>query len=104
MRSMSAQHSVTINPDADFGDFGALYPSFEEESFDERASVDLSAYFYELECYLIRIERAQTHYEVLGVDFLATTGEITAAYLKGVILLDPTACGLDSELPDELAS
>jgi PilZ domain-containing protein len=61
---------------------------------------DLSAYYYELECLLVQIDRADTHYKVLGIDYLSTTGEITTAYVKAMILLDPAAYGLQSELAE----
>ena len=55
---------------------------------------DLSAYYYELDCLLARIEKAETHYKVLGIDYLATTDETITAYLKAMILLDPATYGL----------
>lgn len=93
---MTAHQTSAIESDADFG---ATCATFEADS-----STELSAYHYELEWYLALVERAITHYEVLGVDYLATNGEITAAYLRGIILLDPVACGIESDLIDELQS
>ncbi|HXU34834.1 MAG TPA: PilZ domain-containing protein [Blastocatellia bacterium] len=56
---------------------------------------DLSAYYYELDCLLARVEVAETHYKVLGIDYLATTDETITAYLKAKFLLDPATYGLD---------
>ncbi len=63
---------------------------------------DLSAYYYELEGLLVRIESAETHYKVLGLDYLATSGELTTAYTRAMILLDPAAYGLESDLTASL--
>lgn len=61
---------------------------------------DLSAYYYELEGLLVQVEKAETHYEVLGIDHLATTGEITTAYFRAMLLLDPASHGLVLDLPE----
>lgn len=64
----------------------------------------LSSYYYELECLLGQVEKAETHYKVLGIDYLATTDETIDAYLKAMILLDPATYGLDIEPEEALAS
>jgi hypothetical protein len=46
---------------------------------------------------------AETHYKVLGIEYLSTSGETTNAYLKAMILLEPATYGLESELPEALA-
>jgi hypothetical protein len=63
---------------------------------------DLSAYYYELECLLVRVEKAETHYGVLRIDYLATDDETIDAYLKAMILLDPATYGLNLESAEEL--
>jgi len=63
---------------------------------------ELSAYYYELECLLVQIERAETHYKVLGIDYLSTTGEITTAFFKAMILINPETYGLETNLPEAL--
>jgi hypothetical protein len=60
----------------------------------------LSGYYYELDCLLSKVDKADTHYMVLGIDYLATTDETIDAYLKAMILLDPATFGLEIE-PDE---
>jgi hypothetical protein len=99
--TMSAQIEATIETDLGFArqydESGAV------GSEDLRYSAeDLSAYYYELECLLVQVDRAETHYMVLGIDYLSTTREITTAYLKAMILLDPATYGLEVELPEAL--
>jgi hypothetical protein len=60
----------------------------------------LSEYYYELDCLLIQTETADTHYKVIGIDYLATSDETINAYLKAMLLLDPTKFGLNLELPE----
>lgn len=96
---MSAQLTATTETDVCFA-----------QEYDESGAAgsevlgysaeDLSAYYYELECLLVQIDRADTHYKILGIDYLSTTGEITTAYIKAMILLDPAAYGLQSELAE----
>jgi curved DNA-binding protein CbpA len=62
----------------------------------------LEAYQYELEELLEDIERATTHYEVLGLDALATTGEVKLAYMRESALLNPSYYKLDLPQPEEL--
>lgn len=62
----------------------------------------LSTYYYELECLLVHVEGADTHYKVLGIDFLATSEETINACLKAMALLDPKKYGLNLELPETL--
>jgi curved DNA-binding protein CbpA len=63
---------------------------------------ELSAYNQELEAFLKQVEYAITHYEALGVDYLATTGEIKVAYMKHMALLHPTLYDLNLPQPEEL--
>lgn len=51
---------------------------------------------------LAQVDRANTHYETLGIDYLSTSGEITTAYLRAMILLEPATYGLEPGLPDAL--
>jgi hypothetical protein len=61
----------------------------------------IADYQAELEELLEDIERAATHYEVLGIDALATTGEVKLAYMRESALLNPSYYNL--ELPQPLA-
>jgi PilZ domain len=63
---------------------------------------DLSAYYYELDCLLVRVEQAETHYKILGIDYLATSDETITAYLKATLLLDPATYGLNLEPAEAL--
>jgi len=99
--TMSVRFTETIETDIGFA------REFDESGASESerlgySAEDLSSYYYELECLLDQVDRADTHYQVLGVDYLSTSGEITTAYLKAMILLDPATYGLESELPDAL--
>jgi curved DNA-binding protein CbpA len=62
----------------------------------------LKAYQYELEDLLEDIGRATTHYEVLGLDALATTGEVKLAYMRESALLNPSYYKLNLPQPDHL--
>src|SRR5262249_38729369 len=42
------------------------------------------------------------HYEVLNLDYLATTGEIKVAYMKAAALLNPALYNLNLPQPDDL--
>jgi len=72
---------------------------FEELAYSPE---DLSAYYYELESLLVRVERAETHYKTLSIDYLATSDETITAYLKAMILLDPATYGLNLEPAEAL--
>ncbi|HSB09642.1 MAG TPA: PilZ domain-containing protein [Blastocatellia bacterium] len=98
---MSAHLTSTAEADADLAQG---YHHSEPQALEGAgySAEDLSAYYYELECLLIKVEKAETHYEALGIDYLSTNGEIIAAYSKPMILLDPATYGLDTELPPEL--
>lgn len=61
----------------------------------------IADYQAELEELLDDIENAATHYEVLGIDALATTGEVKLAYMRESALLNPSYYNLD--LPQPLA-
>lgn len=98
---MSAQLTATIEANAGFARGYLESGALDSEGLVYSAE-DLSAYYYQLECLLVQVERAETHYKVLGIDYLSTTGEITTAYLKAMILLDPAPYGLESELPEAL--
>jgi hypothetical protein len=100
---MTAPLTAAIEQDVSYAQhFGDCDSSgFEELRY---SAEDLSAFFYELECLLVHIEKADTHYKVLGIDYLSTTGEITTAYLKAMILLDPASYGLAPELAIDLGS
>lgn len=101
--TMSAHLTASIERNLDFGVTREYDESGAEGSEGPGYSAeDLSAYYYELEGLLVRAETAETHYKVLGVDYLSTTGEITTAYLKAMILLDPEGYGLKTELPAAL--
>ncbi len=56
---------------------------------------EISAYYLELERLLDRVEKSETHYQVLEVDNLATTNEIKLAYMRCVALLNPSYYGLN---------
>src|SRR5687768_3328089 len=60
------------------------------------------AYELELGDLLARVERATTHYEVLGLDALATTGEVKLAYMRASALLNPSHYNLELPQPEEL--
>lgn len=76
-------------------------PSAEKESVVQQYSTQqVSAYYLELEQLLERVENSFTHYQVLGLDRLATSGEIKFAYLRAAALLNPSQFGLNLSIPD----
>ncbi|HXG65134.1 MAG TPA: PilZ domain-containing protein [Blastocatellia bacterium] len=62
----------------------------------------ISAYYLELERLLVRVEDASTHYQVLDVDPLATTGEIRLAYMRAAAVLNPSYYGIDVPQAEEM--
>jgi curved DNA-binding protein CbpA len=62
----------------------------------------IADYQAELEELLEEIESASTHYEVLGIDALATTGEVKLAYMRESALLNPSYYNLDLPQPEAL--
>lgn len=62
----------------------------------------VEAYQAELEELLEDIETATTHYEVLGLDALATTGEVKLAYMRQSALLNPSYYNLELPQPEQL--
>jgi curved DNA-binding protein CbpA len=62
----------------------------------------IAAYHAELAQLLDKIALAETHYDVLGVDALATTGEIKLAYTRASALLNPSYYDLELPQPEEL--
>ena len=90
---MRAHDTATLDPDVDRCPDYQESPAYAEGlGYSAQA---LSAYYYELDCLLVQVEKAETHYKVLGIDYLATTDETITAYLKAMILLDPATYGLD---------
>lgn len=63
---------------------------------------DINVYYLELERLLERVERAKTHYQVLEIDPLATSGEVKIAYLRSTALLHPAYYNLELPQPDEM--
>lgn len=63
---------------------------------------DINIYYLELERLLERVERATTHYQVLDLDPLATSGEVKIAYLRATALLHPAYYNLELPQPDEM--
>ena len=66
----------------------------------ENSAQQISAYYLELDYLLDRVEHSITHYQVLGLDRLSTTGEIKVAYLRASAMLNPSRFGLDISIPD----
>ena len=62
----------------------------------------IRAFFRELKQLLDRVERANTYYQVLGVDRLAATGEIKVAYLRAVAFLHPSYFEIAVSIPSSL--
>lgn len=100
---MTAPLIASMEPDLSYAQH---YSDCDASGLEELrySTEDLSAFYYELECLLVQLEKADTHYKVLGIDYLSTTGEITTAYLKAMILLDPASYGLAPELAIDLGS
>jgi len=73
--------------------------SYQEESYTPE---DINIYYLELERLLERVERATTHYQVLEIDPLATSGEVKIAYLRATALLHPAYYNLELPQPDEM--
>jgi hypothetical protein len=65
------------------------------------SSEQIRDYLADLEDLLEFIEAAETHYEVLDIDELATTGEIKIAYMRATALLNPGQFHLDLPQPEE---
>jgi curved DNA-binding protein CbpA len=62
----------------------------------------VEAYQADLEELLEDIESADTHYQVLGLDALATTGEVKLAYMRQSALLNPSYYNLELPQPEQL--
>ena len=76
-------------------------PAYRRESANHDYSAEqVSAYYLELEHLLHRVNGSLTHYQVLGLDQLATGGEIRFAYLRAAALLNPAQFGLGVSIPD----
>lgn len=73
-----------------------------EAQVSDYSTEQVEDYLTELEDLLDSIESAKTHYEVLGVDALATTGEIKLAYTRASALLNPSYYNLDLPQPETL--
>ena len=75
--------------------------SAQDESADQDYSAEeINSYHLELEHLLDRVNDALTHYQVLGLDQLASGGEIKFAYLRAAALLNPSQFGLSLSIPD----
>lgn len=66
--------------------------------------VEIAAYHAELDELLDRIETGASHYDVLGIDELATTGEVKLAYTRVAALLHPSFYELDLPQPETALS
>jgi curved DNA-binding protein CbpA len=62
----------------------------------------LRAFFRELKQILDRVERATSHYQVLGLDRLAASGEIKMGYLRSVAFLHPSYFEIAVAIPASL--
>lgn len=93
-----------ITTTAAAAEFVGYYPEPGVEYFDEPeySAAELSAYCYDLEGLLDRVEKTDNHYNTLGVDYLATTGDLTTGYLRAMVLLDPESYGLTLPMPEGL--
>jgi DnaJ-like protein/PilZ domain-containing protein len=60
----------------------------------------ITAYYWELEQVLERVEGARTYYEALDVDRLASNEEVRLAYLRAVALLNPAQIGIKLAIDD----
>ncbi|HXG91652.1 MAG TPA: PilZ domain-containing protein [Blastocatellia bacterium] len=67
----------------------------------ERDVEKVSAYYLQIEGLLDRVERAVTHYQVLGLMRSATREDIRTAYRDIVSLLHPSFHGLHDCIPEE---
>ena len=63
---------------------------------------EIEAYHHELERLVKGVKGAASHYESLGVDELATTGEVKLAYTRMAALLHPSFYNLHLPQPEEL--
>lgn len=64
----------------------------------------LAAYYEDLKNLLEAVEDATTHYSALGIDELATTGEVKLAYTRAAALLHPSFYDLNLPQPPALLS
>ena len=66
------------------------------------ASEELSAYYLGLETLLNRVERSNTHYEVLGLPRSATGDQVKTAYRTAIGELTPPASWVATGIPDQV--
>jgi DnaJ-like protein/PilZ domain-containing protein len=62
----------------------------------------MSAYYLDLDRLLNRVDRATTHYQVLGLQRMAHQDDIKQAYREAVTLLHPSQYGIHVVIPDEM--
>jgi hypothetical protein len=62
----------------------------------------ISAYYLEIEPLLERVERANTHYQTLGLERSATNEQIIVAYHNTVRLLHPSYYKVRAAVPDDM--
>ena len=64
----------------------------------------MSAYYLDLERLLDRVDRSATHYQVLGLQRLATQEDIKKAYREAIKLLHPSQNGINVAIPQDMMS
>jgi hypothetical protein len=81
---------------------GLLYTTAKLVASRGNTSKLINAHYLEIEYLLDRLERALTHYQVLGVDRSAANEEIVNAYHRIISVLHPSYYKVRAAVPDEM--
>jgi len=75
------------------GDFKASQPKRGKDLEAELTQEEINGFYLDFERLFYRVERSNSHYQVLGIDRNSTIEEIKAAYQRAVALLEPFLAG-----------
>ena len=75
------------------GDFKVSQPKRGKDLESELSQEEINGFYLDFERLFYRVERSNSHYQVLGIDRNSSIEEIKAAYQKAVSLLEPFLAG-----------
>ena len=75
------------------GDFKGSQPKRGKDLEAELTQEEINGFYLDFERLFYRVERSNSHYQVLGIDRNSTIEEIKAAYQRAVALLEPFLAG-----------